>query len=1292
MSTSLFRPLPPSHRAAVPAARRAGQTWRAPWQMLGRLGLLCGVLLPGPAHAQTNVAGDFVRVFYGSDGLWCQNCPPGTGQGLQWRALTTDPWSDVTAPGRIGTGVSVSWVPSAGSTTRQIYSADSHRALTAGVSPLPQFNTALTPIDRSFGQRRLVHHQYRVGGGVQLWLEKYETWLADSRVMYVHMIVDNRFAATRNDIIVQHTVDHDIDYLDSDNDGFGNGGTFETIDERIDTDGVGGYDLAIAQSALSGRVIAYGRCRGFGELGFSFNSQFLPEEAIDAGGLTAADRFLHWRLTLPTLGDASADAGFAVILASSRAEALSLWAAERDAACDYWDADDDGVRGPQLDGDDCDDSDETVYPGAPEIPDDGIDQDCSGEDTITCFRDADGDTYGGTTTVLSVDEDCDDPGESDTNDDCDDSDPSINPGATDIPNNNVDEDCSGADTFVDNDPDRDGLTTDFENSIGTDPNDPDSDDDGLTDGEEVLQTETDPLDPDSDDDGLLDGREVDDTLTDPLDPDSDDDRLNDGDEVDLHGTDPLNPDTDGDNLRDNVELQGTDPLADYGPTNPLLPDTDGDGLNDGDEARAEGPLEGLFRLDPTTPDTDGDTLTDGEELLTYETDPRNPDTDADGMDDGTEVGVTADPLNPDTDGDGIQDGPDGLGDEDGDGIINVLDPFERAVVPTGGMAGCSVAGGGRAGVGFPGAWVLLAGLLALVPRRWRSPQRGGATRAVAAGLLTAAALQSAPARAQAEPRLNVQHFEPTGATSGFATVFTGRQLRKAKFGADLLGNWAFRPLQSSFEVAGTLVPDRDAIQHLTAVHLRLAVGATDWFQIAVRMPVLQSAVTGTAIEDFGGSRTSNLGVGDVTLELGFLPLNERNKGVGLAIVPFVTAPSGSRNLLLTHGVPTFGARTALSGRVGPVFLATHVGYRVKLGSSAFGTDVTVDDQVMYGAGIGVSLVPDVLRLNAEGVGHAIIGPGFKNLVRDVITDRLHNPFEVNGNLLISTAPGVHVLVGGGAGLTPAAGAPSARAFLGLSYAPVDARDPDKDGIVGKDDACPDQPEDIDGFRDADGCPDPDNDNDGVYDVSDACPEDPEDRDGFEDADGCPDPDNDRDRILDTLDDCPQHPEDVDGFFDDDGCPDPDNDEDGILDVDDLCPDEPEEINGYLDLDGCPDETKAVLKGDRIVILEKVYFFVDEARIKPESYPVLDEVQATLTANPQVRRVRVEGHTDSQGSDAYNLDLSRRRAAAVVDYLVGHGIEPERLESEGYGEQYPLGSNDTEAGREENRRVEFVVVE
>ncbi|MCE7934777.1 MAG: hypothetical protein DYG96_09310 [Chlorobi bacterium CHB2] len=245
--------------------------------------------------------------------------------------------------------------------------------------------------------------------------------------------------------------------------------------------------------------------------------------------------------------------------------------------------------------------------------------------------------------------------------------------------------------FGSSDSDGDGLKNSEEREIGTDPNNPDTDGDGLRDGAEVRDHKTDPLKPDTDGDGLNDGAEVDTHKTDPLKADTDGDSLNDGEEVMTTKTNPLKIDSDEDGLTDgdevrryktnpnNVDTDGDSLLdgkeIDFHKTDPTKPDTDGDGLSDGAEVdthktdpnKADSDGDGLndgaevnqHRTDPTKMDTDGDGLNDGTEVRTYKTDPTKMDTDSDKLTDADEVNrVKTDPLKPDTDGDGVIDGED----------------------------------------------------------------------------------------------------------------------------------------------------------------------------------------------------------------------------------------------------------------------------------------------------------------------------------------------------------------------------------------------------------------------------------------------------------------------------------------------------------------------------------------------------------------------------------------------------------------------------------------------------------
>ncbi|MBE0539558.1 MAG: OmpA family protein [Ignavibacterium sp.] len=201
------------------------------------------------------------------------------------------------------------------------------------------------------------------------------------------------------------------------------------------------------------------------------------------------------------------------------------------------------------------------------------------------------------------------------------------------------------------DKDNDGLGKCLEKEIGTDPNNPDTDGDGLNDGEEYLNYKTNPLQADTDLDGLGDAQEVKTTRTNPLIADTDNDGLKDGEEVNKYKTDPLKADTDGDGLNDGDEVMKYK-------TDPLKADTDGEGLKDGQEVNGVNvelrivgsPVETkLFKTDPLKADTDGDGLNDYQEVMTYKTDPLKVDTDGGSIGDGVEVKRGSDPLDPSDD-------------------------------------------------------------------------------------------------------------------------------------------------------------------------------------------------------------------------------------------------------------------------------------------------------------------------------------------------------------------------------------------------------------------------------------------------------------------------------------------------------------------------------------------------------------------------------------------------------------------------------------------------------------------
>jgi len=255
------------------------------------------------------------------------------------------------------------------------------------------------------------------------------------------------------------------------------------------------------------------------------------------------------------------------------------------------------------------------------------------------------------------------------------------------------------------------------------------------------------------------------------------------------------------------------------------------------------------------------------------------------------------------------------------------------------------------------------------------------------------------------------------------------------------------------------------------------------------------------------------------------------------------------------------------------------------------------------------------------------------------------------------------------------------------------KDTDGDGIYDKDDACPDVP----GLEAFNGCPD--TDGDGIEDSKDDCPTEA----GLAEFNGCPD--SDGDGIADKDDNCPTvaglkslngcPDADGDGVADGDdkcpneagpaannGCPWPDSDGDGVIDKDDQCPDKV----GTVANNGCPEVTEAVIKALNSYA-KTILFDTGKASIKDQSASVLNDIIGILNEYTNANFL-IEGHTDSVGSESSNQKLSQERASSVMNYLISNGIASNRLSSQGFGESRPIDTNNTRAGRANNRRVEI----
>ncbi len=307
-------------------------------------------------------------------------------------------------------------------------------------------------------------------------------------------------------------------------------------------------------------------------------------------------------------------------------------------------------------------------------------------------------------------------------------------------------------------------------------------------------------------------------------------------------------------------------------------------------------------------------------------------------------------------------------------------------------------------------------------------------------------------------------------------------------------------------------------------------------------------------------------------------------------------------------------------------------------------------------------------------------------------------------------------------------------MAGLTFNLISSEDSDNDGVEDSEDLCPDTPEGIevdilgcpidedrDGVADyldkcpntparvsvdANGCP-LDSDRDGIPDYLDRCPNTPpgaginrhgcaSDSDGDRvpdfidkcpktpkgirvDSLGCP-VDLDKDRVPDYLDKCPNTPPGI--LVDNTGCP-LDSDQDGVADYLDKCPNTP--LGIPVTMDGCSDEFQ------EYIFYTSTSFKTGEAILSPGSYDELDKVIARIKLRPN-SEWRIEGYTDNLGEPEHNKILSFQRAQAVFNYFLSKGLDRNRFEVVGLGEDFPIADNSTAEGRVQNRRVVLIRVE
>lgn len=424
-------------------------------------------------------------------------------------------------------------------------------------------------------------------------------------------------------------------------------------------------------------------------------------------------------------------------------------------------------------------------------------------------------------------------------------------------------------------------------------------------------------------------------------------------------------------------------------------------------------------------------------------------------------------------------------------------------------------------------------------------------------------------------------------------------------------------------------PDSKVISHAAYVHVGGALVLAKRFRVGLTLPI---AVSQGGATRAGSDRVFRApdqgGIGDLRLSGDVRLFGEYGGVFTLALGARLWIPTGNKAQYIGDGKVRVGPRLNIAGDLGAFVYSAGLGLVYRANGSPLNGH-SAGTEATFNAAIGARVADKNLVIGPEVFGSTSTG----------------DPFAARSTplaLLVSahyTAHSFRIGAGAGPGLSRTPGTPEFRGLLSLEYTPeiikkepiVSAAinlDRDSDGVLDADDACIDVP----GVRTTDpktnGCPS-DRDGDGILDKDDACPTTTGVKSADAKANGCP----------------------------------PDADKDGVPD-------------------------KAFVTKTEVKITEEIQFATNSSEILGVSQGVIDAVAKTLADHPEIKHIRVHGHTDNMGTEAYNKDLSRKRAEAVRAALIKAGVSKERLSSEGFGMEKPLGDNSTEEGRTKNRRVEF----
>jgi OOP family OmpA-OmpF porin len=581
---------------------------------------------------------------------------------------------------------------------------------------------------------------------------------------------------------------------------------------------------------------------------------------------------------------------------------------------------------------------------------------------------------------------------------------------------------------------------------------------------------------------------------------------------------------------------------------------------------------------------------------------------------------------------------------------------------------------------------------------------------------TGAAAQGAPASV-GTTGFAVQRFSPAFTGDRFFSVSSPYASGDPGLHVSLLMDYASNPLLVSRVKANT-----DPTEVVTD-QLYLHVNAT--FAIFDRL-ALNVDIPGAVLNDgkdpaYRGTNFLSphaAAFGDLRIGLRGRIFGEQKDAFQVGLQGFLWAPTGSR-ADFTSDEEVRGMPQLLLGGASDRFVWSFNAGAMFRPKTVF-NNVTIGHSMEFGGGVAMRLGDD---------RQVQIGPEFTVGIGLEDTARRNTHAEILLGAKYRIVRDVELGFAAGPGVTPGYGTPDARVIGSIAYTPdryppaAPPADADKDGVTDDKDQCPQVAQGPTPDPKKAGCPAPaDKDKDGIADDADACIDVP----GVASADptknGCP-ADTDGDGILDAQDKCPDTPQgpvadplnpgcpappdaDGDGIFDRDdacvqvkglpnadkmqnGCP-GDSDGDSIRDDLDACP----EIRGMKDEDpkknGCPKIVRFV--GNEIVILQQVQFQTGTAKLTGNSDEILEEVASVLKQRTEVTKLEVQGHTDNKGNKNANKTLSQSRADSVMKALVAKGVEAERLQAKGFGQEVPIADNATDEGRQKNRRVQFKILE